>query len=347
MKILFHLGHPAHFHLFKNVIFQLKEKGNETLIVIKKKDILEDLLKESGLEYQNILPEGRKNTKSGMLFGVLKQTLKLWTYSIRKKPDVLVGSTPAIAHVGKLINKPSISLSEDDATAVMLFAKITYPFSTVILSPDSCDNDKWNYKTTKYSSYHELAYLHPNHFKPNIEIVQSYISTEKPFFLLRFSGLNAYHDDGISGINIDVALKIVNNLKKFGTILISSEKILHKELEKYRIKINPLHMHHFLAYAKIYIGDSQTMAAEAGVLGTPFIRVNDFVGRLGYLNELENKYRLGFGIKPNHINDIFEKINYCLSMKDIKEEWNMRKTIMLLDKMDFSDYLISFIEKYK
>jgi uncharacterized protein len=347
MKILFHLGHPAHFHLFKNVIFSLKEKGYQTFILIKKKDILEDLLKESGLEYQNILPSGRKDSKVGMLIGVIKQTLKLWMFCINKRPDILLGSTPAVAHVGRLINKPAISLSEDDAEAVLLFAKITYPFSKVILSPDSCDNGKWNYKSVKYNSYHELAYLHPNHFVPQIEFVKKYISTNKPFFLLRFSGLNAYHDNGISGINTEMALKIIKKLKGYGNILITSEKVLPDALEQYRININPMDMHHFLAFAKIYIGDSQTMAAEAGVLGTPFIRVNDFVGRLGYLNELEKKYLLGFGILPQNINVIFETIDTLLKMNDIEKGWKERKVNMLSEKMDFANYLLSFIENYK
>lgn len=39
------MGHPAHFHLFKNTIILLKEAGHDVKILIKKKDILEDLLK--------------------------------------------------------------------------------------------------------------------------------------------------------------------------------------------------------------------------------------------------------------------------------------------------------------
>ena len=60
-------------------------------------------------------------------------------------------------------------------------------------------------------------------------------------------------------------------------------------------------MHHIMAFAKMYIGDSQTMAAEAGVLGTPFVRFNDFVGRIGYLRELEDVYNLGYGVKTPDI----------------------------------------------
>ena len=41
MKILFHLGHPAHFHLFKNTIKNLIKDGNKIFIIIQKKDVLE------------------------------------------------------------------------------------------------------------------------------------------------------------------------------------------------------------------------------------------------------------------------------------------------------------------
>ncbi len=68
-----------------------------------------------------------------------------------------------------------------------------------------------------------------------------------------------------------------------------------------------------------------TMAAEAGVLGTPFIRINDFVGRLGYLNELENKYQLGFGIKPDNIDLMFNHLNMLLLLPNCKEEWEKKK----------------------
>lgn len=48
------MGHPAHFHLFKNTIILLKEAGHDVKILIKKKDILEDLLKNQGWDFTNI-----------------------------------------------------------------------------------------------------------------------------------------------------------------------------------------------------------------------------------------------------------------------------------------------------
>jgi hypothetical protein len=347
MKILFHLGHPAHFHLFKNVIIHFKNHNHIVYIVIKKKDVLEDLVLDQGYEYYNILPEGRKDTKLGILIGQLKQDLALFKFCLRKKPDLLIGSTPAVAHVGRLRKIPSISLSEDDAREVMLFARTTYPFSDVILSPSSCNNDRWNKKTIKYESYHELAYLHPDHFTPDLKIVKKYIDKVDSFSIIRFSKLSAYHDVGVRGITKEIAIELVNKLKLYGDVFITSEKELPTELDQYRININPIDMHHILAFAKCFIGDSQTMAAEAGILGTPFIRVNDFVGKLGYLEELENKYKLGYGITPDNSFRVFEIIDELLNNPETRKNWEIKRNTMLNEKINFSKYLISFIENYK
>ncbi len=72
MNILFHLGHPAHFHLFKNVIFRLREEGHQTHILIKEKDVLKSLLNHSEISYQNILPEGKSEGKIGMIKDLFK-----------------------------------------------------------------------------------------------------------------------------------------------------------------------------------------------------------------------------------------------------------------------------------
>jgi len=343
LKYLFHLGHPAHFHLFKNTIKRLKELGHICYIIIKQKDVLEDLVSLEGFEYQNILPSGRKDSSLGIAFGLLKQDIRLFSFCLKHKPDLLIGSTPTVAHVGKLLKIRSIILSEDDAKEVLMFAKNSYPFVDIILSPDSCDNGKWNKKTVNYPSYHELAYLHPNHFAPDINIVEKYLNTDLPYYVIRFSKLNAYHDVGISGINSDVAKKIITQLNPYGRIFITSEKELMLDLEKYRISINPLDMHHILAFARIFIGDSQTMAAEAGILGTPFIRINDFVGRLGYLNEIENVFQLGYGLKPDKIESVFEIIDSLINNINLKEEWNLKRQIMLKLKIDFSIFLTNFL----
>lgn len=343
MKYLFHLGHPAHFHLFKNVILQLQQSNHTVFVLIKKKDILEDLLINSNIPYHNILPGGRKNSKLGISIGLLKQTLRLFIFTLKKRPVLLIGSTFPIAVVGKILGIRSLVFNEDDVDVIQDFAKLCYPLISNIVAPEVCSAGKWEYKKISYKGYHELAYLHPNNFTPDKKIAEKYIRVDEPYFLLRFSDFNAYHDEGKRGISADMCNSIIKILKPRGNVYISSEKVLEKNLEKYRIIINPLDMHHILAFAKIFIGDSQTMAAEAGVLGIPFIRYNDFVGRLSYLDELENKYTLGYGFKTDLESEVYDKINYLLELENIDAEWKTKQKKMLADKIDPNDFYLSII----
>lgn len=346
MKILIYLGHPAHFYIYKNSILQWNKDGHETFILIKKKDILEDLLKAANLPYHNILEEGRKDSKTGIMLGMLKRAIRLFFFCIKHKPDILTGTSVENSFVGKLLNIPVINVNEDDAAVVPLYAKLSYPFATEILTPQVCNNGKWDSKSTKYNSYHELAYLHPNNFTPDKKIVEQYFSADKPYFIIRFAKLTAHHDHGIKGINAQIAEKVIEILKPHGRIYITSERELEPQFESYRININPLHMHHVMAFAQIYIGDSQTMAAESGVMGVPFIRFNDFVGRIGYLKELEEVYQLGYGIKTCDVEKMYTTLEELVNMPDRRELFQKRKEKMLSEKIDYSQYLTRFIEKY-
>ena len=48
------MGHPAHFHLFKNTIILLKEAGHDVKILIKKKDIYIVECGEGELEFDTL-----------------------------------------------------------------------------------------------------------------------------------------------------------------------------------------------------------------------------------------------------------------------------------------------------
>ena len=172
---------------------------------------------------------------------------------------------------------------------------------------------------------------------------------------------------------------MIDILAPHGTIYITSERPLEPQFEQYRIRINPLDMHHVMAFASLYIGDSQTMAAEAGVLGVPFVRFNDFVGRIGYLRELEDVYQLGFGVHasplPKSNPQLVPQLNNSTSNNALREQateqpsgpeamyeiveqlvamdpderrttFQQRRQKMLEDKIDCAKFLTYFIEKY-
>ena len=346
------LSHPAHFHLYKIVAKNLIADGNNVLFVIKSKDILETLLQNAGLPYVNINQHAHRGSKLGILWDMLVREWRIIKLCRQYKIGLITGSTPETAHVSWLMRIHGINTGEDDLDVVPAFKKIAGPLIQCFVAPDPCDAGPVEANTSHYPGYHELAYLHPNHFKADAAVVKGYgIDVEKPYFVLRFASLNAHHDSGIKGINTEIAQRLVNILSPHGRIYITSERPLEPQFEQYRIKINPLEMHHVMAFASLYIGDIQTMATEAGVLGVPFVRFNDFVGRIGYLRELEDKYELGYGIKASaegSVDALCERVETLVSMPSAerKATFAVRREKMLSDKIDCAKFLTYFIENY-
>ena len=344
------MGHPAHYHLFRNVIAILKSNNREVSILIKKKDVLGYLLERSLFPFTNILPGGRKDSKIGMALGLFKRELAMLRFCLNRRPDMLIGTSSEITHVGKLLGIPSIVVNEDDYDAVPLFSYFAYPLANSILAPVSSPTGSpggfWERKTIHYEGFHELAYLHPIRFKPHKELIASRLDFSKPYIILRFAKLTAHHDKNKSGITTGIAQEIINRTKAKYGIYITSERRLEACFDPYRITIDPIYIHHALYYAHMYIGDSQTMAAEAAVLGTPALRFNDFVGKLGYLEELEKRYGLTYGFRTSEAGRMYQKIEDLSNTPNLKRVWQKKREKMLSEKMDVTGFMVWFIENY-
>lgn len=341
------ISHPAHFHMFRYTIENLIRDGHKVVTIIRPKDVLEELCQNAGMQVYKVKNRPKKWGMLGLGLFLIEKIFEVWRIARKEEPDLLVGSDGVLAVVGKLIKKPSFECYEDDAEAIALYAKMFFPLYSGLVCPECCSAGKWSFKKTGYKSYHELGYLHPNLFTPDRTKIEQYgIDTCKPYVLIRFAQLTAHHDVGIHGINTEIAEHVIQMLRPHVIIYITSERPLEPQFEPYRIRINPLDMHHVIAFASLYIGDSQTMAAEAGVLGTPFVRFNDFVGRLSYLNELENDYHLGFGHKTNDVEGFYNSIQKWLDTLDRKEICAQRRQKMLSEKIDYAKFLTWFIESY-
>lgn len=348
MNILIQMSHPAHFHLYKNVARNLMQDGHHVFILIKTKDILEDLLKASGLPYCNILQEAHRKTKLGIFVDMLVRDWRMLRFVRQHHIDLLTGSTAEVAQVGWLTHRYRINTGEDDMKVVPLFQKMAGPFIQTMLSPVSCDNGKLESKTIHYDGFHKLAYLHPNQFTPDKQVVEKYFSAEKPYFILRFAQLKAYHDIAAEarGINTEIAQRLIDQLSLHGDVYITSERALEPQFEKYRLNINPLDIHHVLAFATLYVGDSQSMAVEAAMLGTPSVRFNDFAGKIGVLEELEHKYQLTYAIPSKEPEKLYAKVEELLSLPKLSETFQQRRQDMLSEKIDVTAFFSWFIENY-
>jgi predicted glycosyltransferase len=345
MRILFFVSHPAQFHFFKHTITDLKKKDYEVFLLVKTKDILTNLLDELGWEYINILPEERKKSKISIVFSLLERIVKIYRFAKKNKIELFLGTDASIAQVAWLMNKTCITTLEDDYEIIKKLADLTFPFTTSIFTPEVCRVGKWGEKKIGYDGYMKMAYLHPNRFKPDISKIK--LPSNNPYYIIRLSGLTAHHDGGIKGISVDLLNKIIQILEKKGKVLISSEKKLDSNFAKHQMHIPTNDMHHYLNYAELILCDSQSMAVEAAILGTPNIRISSFKGKISVLEELENVYGLTYGILPEHNEKILQKLSEIIENPNFKNEQKIRKEKLLADKIDVTAMLIWLIENHK
>lgn len=347
MKVLFYLGHPAHYHLFKNAI---REFGPEnSVVLIKTKDVLERLLIEDKIPYINVDESSSRNQAGKTLkiarkFG--KRMLKIYRIIRKQKPDILTGSAAELAVLGKVLGIPSCIFNEDDYEIVAPFAKIVGPTATHLVCPDVTSAWKWNHKKLAYNSYHELAYLHPDHFTPDRNKVAGILEEGKRNFILRFVELGAYHDVGKTGLTDELATRLIQILEPHGKIYITSERELPPQFEPYRIAIKATDIHHALYFADMLIGDSQTMTAEAAVLGTPALRYNDFVGKLSYLEDLEHNFGLTYGFKTSNSEGLIAKVAEMVNNPNLKQEWAEKRKVLLTKKINLAAWMVNLLANY-
>lgn len=343
MNILIDINHPAHVHLLRNVYSMLVEKGNKVLMTVKEITSAIGLLDLYGIPYISI---GRKDdslAKKG--WNQLVYDERLLRLVREYHIDVGLGSSLNLAHVSKISKMKSIILDDDDDEVEPLFVKFGHPFADDVLTPTSIHRKSKN--AVYIHAFHELAYLHPNRFKPDLNVLEALgVKEGEPYFILRFNAFKAYHDVGAEGLSMESKRRLVERLKAKGRVFITTERDIDDEFKPYQLKVSPDKVHSLMYYATMMIGDSQTMTSEAAVLGTPAIKCNSFAGRLSVANELEQKYGLCYSFLPNQVEGFFAKIDELFALSNLKAEWHRRRQRMLDEKIDYSQFLFWFIENY-
>ena len=345
-RILVYLGHPAQYHFIKHALGKWRQNGNEIKVLIKTKDILEDLLKEDGVEYVNIQSQPRGNGKLDILMASFRRTKTVLNIAKKFKADVLIGTDSSVAQVAWMLKRPAITVLEDDYAVIKNLAKLTYPFTSCILVPSVCRVGQYENKKVGYSGYMKLAYLHPTWFTPEKAILSKYGLPDR-YILIRLAKLSAHHDVGIKGLNLDLVHGVISKAEQYGyRAYITSETYSDVSLQPYQLRIAYRDIHHILAFAGLLVSDSQSMSVEAAMLGVPSVRFSDFAGRISVLEELEQTYHLTFGIPTDKPEQLVEKVDSLLSDTKLRETFQKNRELLLKDKIDVTAFLTWFIENY-
>ena len=339
MNYIFELNHPKHYYQFKSVMSILRRRGHEIKVLARDKDVLLKVLDEENVTYE--IFGVHKDSLTGKLFSSFSLYRNYKRIAKAFRPDAIVSKASLY---GVLVAKAMKcrSFIFPDSEVVALTNKIVAPLATHVITPEPFALD-YGPKHQKIKGLFEDCYLSPEVLSIDRSFPENN-GLKRPYAILRFVGWSANHDINNNGFSLEQKIELAESISRYMTVYISSEKELPEALAKYKLLTPAARIHDVLANADLYVGDSQTMAAEAALLGTPAIRSNSFVGDgdMSNFKMLEKKYGL-----LRNIRDFDAVLSTAVDFaKDSrKEEWQKRREAYYSSVGNANEYIADLLER--
>lgn len=339
MRALVDVTHPAHVHLFRPTITALEDRGHEVRVVSREKDVTTDLLDAYDIDH-TILSRKRPG-----ILGVAREWLtreaRLFRFARSFDPDLFLSRlNPATAHVSTLLDAPNLVFHDTEMAGAL--HHVTIPWTTMVCTPDVYEGE-FGARHQRYAGFQELAYLHPARFEPDPGPVRAAgIDPDAHYSVVRLVGKDAHHDAGTSGFSPAAIRDLVDDLSAQGEVYISSEHPLPDAFAAYENPVSSINLHHLLAFADTYVGDSATMATEAALLGTPAVRYNPFDEEMGVFENLADR---GLVMSVGDEQTAVEAAVQLAADPDAGGRWRRRRRHLLAEKIDVTAYIVELAEE--
>jgi len=283
LRVLVDIGHPAHVHMFKNVIRILQQRGHHVLVLLMDKDNAGLLLRQNDIDHIRVGSSSPCLVKKLLTYAVYWS--KVLRIAHRWKPDFFIGESSPSTYVSRLMGKTSIMLFQNEHA--FLDMKTFMPTTDVVLASTSFSDRLPAGRTVRFPGNAAMMYLHPDYFTP---VSGEELGIQGRYIVVRLVAWSATHDQGERGISRSELASFLRKLERFGRVVLSSEEALPEELEIYRMPVPPEDIHHVLANSIYHIGEGATMVMEAADLGVRSVYISTI--RRGYLDDLEKEHGL-------------------------------------------------------
>jgi predicted glycosyltransferase len=290
MHIGIAIRHPEHVYFYRHPVRVLESQGYDVSLYVREFRHTTALLDAFGLPYRLLGTEPASTTE--LLRGHLAYERRLFTAARRDSVDLLsaVGGR-AITHLAPLLRVPSVVFADWDPSAT---DAIVARLADRVCTP-SFLRGEYGPRQRVYNGLHELSYLHPTRFQP--QMTPSAESARTP------AAENGEEPPPVRGDGSATALgeprphrtteettavvafsaetaaepwadQVVTALSDHGAVHVPDESWPrdHPEVTE---RIPPLAEHDSLARAGVCVTDLGTVATEAAVLGTPPVYVGD------------------------------------------------------------------------
>jgi len=340
MRVLFDLKHPAQVLLFKDAIRILLDGGHRVLVTSRGKDETLDLLDELGIRHLRL--SEMSSGLAGMGLELAWRTGRLLELACRFHPDVMLAKTGiSVAMVGRLLNVPSIIY--DDTEFASLQIALSAPFATVVCTGMGYER-RFPGKEVRYNAPPHLAYTHPSRFTPDPNLLRRHgVQPDEPYTVLRLKAWHAIHDLGVAGYGPDDMLRLVRRVAEHARPVISAEGDVPDEVAAYLNPVPVRDVLHLLAFARLYVGEGSSMAAEAACLGTPAVYLSP-ESRRGYLDEMERRY--GHVTTVHTVADAIERSCAWLADPAVEQRAAEARARLLAECDDPVEFMLDLIRQH-
>lgn len=341
MRILVDITHPMHVHFFRHAIQGWRARGHEVCVTSRDKDVTVDLLDEYGFEH-TLIGSARRGIV-GLGRELFERARGINRVVREFKPHVATAEAGTFVVYGCLPQRVPVVVFSDTEHAT-ISNLITYPLAKVVVTPRAYQNSV-GAKHLRYNGYEELAYTHPRVFTPDPAALESEgLTPGEPFIIVRLVSWAASHDIGDHGVQN--VRDVIAALEPHGRIILSSEKPLPEDLQLFALRGPRKNMLHLLAFARLFFGESATMCSECAMLGTPAIFLS--TSRRGYIDEQQNRYDMVYSFNDAETGQVeaLAKAYELLEDPSTPEQWQVKRTRMLAELIDVSQYITDLVPQY-
>jgi uncharacterized protein len=342
MRILVDMTHPMHVHFFRHAIASWRGAGHQVQIASRDKDITLQLLDEFGLDHTRIGGHARGGTV-GLAIELVDRAWGLARIIREFRPHVATSEAGTFLVFGCLPYRvPAVIFSDTEHACVS--NAITYPFAKVVVTPRSYRKPVRG-AHIRYSGYQQLAYTHPTVFTPDpTALAAENLEPGEPFSIVRLVSWTASHDTGDCGVK-DLG-QVIDTLSAYGRVILSAEKTLPAALQPHLLRGPRSNMLHLQAFARLFFGESATMASECALLGTPAIFISTS-GR-GYIDEQQARYEMVYWFSDPQTGQRDALSKACELLRDPATAalWQARRARMLAELIDVNAFVTEVVTEY-
>jgi len=339
LRVLIDIKHPAEANFFRPLIRALSGRGDRVLVTAHYKPDVARVLDAMGIEHIR-LSRGWP-TPAGIVGAVLTRTARLTALARRLRPHIMLARVGVeVGLAGRLLGVPAISFDENEYARVQLF--FSRHLAHYVCTGMGYEKDLGR-KQIRFRALPQLTYTHPNRFTPDADAIRACgIDPGEPYVILRLSRWTALHDLGHEGVSEGQALELARALSPHARVIAMCSEGLPPSLEPYGAPVPADRALDLLAFAKLYVGEGGSMAAEAACLGTPAVWISTL--RCGYLNILVRKY--GLIDQVSGLNDARRRALSWITEPAMQERARLARERLLADSEDPLPFMLSVVDRY-